>query len=225
MTSVSLIGRCRELVGRRWLDHLRGRPRPGPRRGLPARAVPGSGTTRRRHRGSASGCAVHPADRRRTRPDHRRGVAGRRSGVRRPADGHLRCVVMLGSRHRRGPSRLLPATLIMVAADVGRCLLDGPPGRAGAGTCWPLAAIFVALACWVRRDLGAVSVRQLLVITVAVQLTGLAGLPAHQRRRLPLRLGRPGPAGRHRPVPVRATRSRPDLAPRRPCCSRRDDRR
>jgi len=76
----------------------------------------------------------------------------------------------------RGPSRLLPATLIMIAANVVG--VYSMAQRVAWG--WhllALAAIFVALACWVRRDLRRVSIRQLAVITLAVQLTGLLVFP------------------------------------------------
>ena len=72
-----------------------------------------------------------------------------------------------------------------------------------------LLLVFVALGWWVRRDLrnetGSAAV---LVISVAVQLTGLLVVPAHQRRHLPLRLGRPRPAGRDRSLPVRRRSTR-----------------
>ena len=40
-----------------------------------------------------------------------------------------------------------------------------------------LSVIFVALAWWVRRDLRHATVRQLVVIAIAVQLTGLLVFP------------------------------------------------
>ncbi len=76
-----------------------------------------------------------------------------------------------------GPSRrILAAAVIMVIADVALVFSLAAHVQWG----WHLLAaalVFGALAWWVRRDLGTVSRPALLMITVAVQATGLLVFP------------------------------------------------
>ena len=77
---------------------------------------------------------------------------------------------------RRPGRRLVTAAVIMVTADV--LLVFSMAAHVHWG--WHLLAaalVFGALAWWVRRDLSTVSLPALLVITVAVQATGLLVFP------------------------------------------------